>query len=54
MAGSINRDRMWHYTEGIRNWNPIWPNHGIRISTGAIVIVAGRDRQAVNLCPDQQ
>ena len=30
----INRDRMWHYTEGIRNWNPIWPNHGIRILPG--------------------
>ena len=29
-----NRDRMWHYTEGIRNWNPIWPNHGIRILPG--------------------
>ena len=30
----INRDRMWHYTEGIRNWNPIWPRHGIRILPG--------------------
>ncbi len=30
----INRDRMWHYTEGIRNWNPVWPNHGIRILPG--------------------
>jgi predicted oxidoreductase len=30
----INRDRMWHYTEGIRNWNPIWTNHGIRILPG--------------------
>ncbi|WP_026975072.1 FAD-binding dehydrogenase [Alicyclobacillus contaminans] len=30
----VNRDRMWHYTEGIRNWNPIWPNHGIRILPG--------------------
>jgi len=30
----INRDRMWHYTEGITNWNPIWPNHGIRILPG--------------------
>ena len=30
----INRDRMWHYTEGVRNWNPIWPNHGIRILPG--------------------
>jgi predicted oxidoreductase len=30
----INRDRMWHYVEGIRNWNPIWPMHGIRILPG--------------------
>jgi uncharacterized protein len=33
-ARSINRDRMWHYTEGLRNWNPIWKNHGIRILPG--------------------
>ena len=33
-AAVINRDRMWHYVEGIRNWNPIWPNHGIRILPG--------------------
>jgi len=33
-AHMINRDRMWHYTEGIQNWNPIWPNHGIRILPG--------------------
>ncbi|GAA4206274.1 FAD-binding dehydrogenase [Actinocatenispora rupis] len=30
----VNRDRMWHYTEGIRNWDPIWPGHGIRILPG--------------------
>ncbi|HEX3618252.1 MAG TPA: FAD-binding dehydrogenase [Solirubrobacteraceae bacterium] len=30
-ASWIGRDRMWHYTEGIRNWDPIWQNHGIRI-----------------------
>lgn len=30
-ANVINADRMWHYVEGIRNWDPIWPNHGIRI-----------------------
>ena len=30
----INPDRMWHYTEGIANWNPIWPQHGIRILPG--------------------
>jgi predicted oxidoreductase len=35
-AGSsiINSDRMWHYTEGIENWNPIWSRHGIRILPG--------------------
>jgi predicted oxidoreductase len=33
-ARLINRDRMWHYTEGLRNWNPIWSNHGIRILPG--------------------
>jgi uncharacterized protein len=30
----VNRDRMWHYTEGVQNWNPIWPKHGIRILPG--------------------
>ncbi len=30
----INNDRMWHYTEGVRNWAPVWPNHGIRILPG--------------------
>ncbi|MFP3595340.1 FAD-binding dehydrogenase [Chryseobacterium sp. SIMBA_029] len=33
-AHMINRDRMWHYTEGLQNWNPIWPDHGIRILPG--------------------
>ncbi|MFJ2394323.1 FAD-binding dehydrogenase [Streptomyces sp. NPDC087843] len=33
-ARLINRDRMWHYTEGIQNWNPVWDNHGIRILPG--------------------
>src|SRR5262249_32705416 len=33
-ARVINRDRMWHYTEGLRNWNPIWKNHGIRVLPG--------------------
>ncbi len=33
-ASVINRDRMWHYTEGITNWNPVWPMHGIRILPG--------------------
>ena len=30
----INRDRMWHYVEGVQNWSPIWPDHGIRILPG--------------------
>jgi uncharacterized protein len=29
-----NRDRMWHYVEGIKNWNPIWTDHAIRILPG--------------------
>jgi predicted oxidoreductase len=33
-ARLINRDRMWHYTEGLRNWAPIWTGHGIRILPG--------------------
>ncbi|MEU9028347.1 FAD-binding dehydrogenase [Streptomyces sp. NPDC048383] len=33
-ASHINKDRMWHYTEGIENWNPIWARHGIRILPG--------------------
>ena len=33
-AHVINRDRMWHYTEGLQNWNPIWPGHGIRVLPG--------------------
>jgi len=33
-ANLINGDRMWHYVEGIQNWNPIWPDHGIRILPG--------------------
>lgn len=33
-ANLVNRDRMWHYTEGLANWNSIWPNHGIRVIPG--------------------
>ena len=33
-ASVINSDRMWHYTEGITNYDPIWPLHGIRILPG--------------------
>ena len=34
MGGSSTRDRMWHYVEGIHNWDPIWPQHAIRILPG--------------------
>jgi uncharacterized protein len=33
-ANEINADRMWHYVEGIHNWDPIWPQHAIRIIPG--------------------
>ena len=33
-AHIINPDRMWHYTEGIKNFEPVWKDHGIRILPG--------------------
>ena len=33
-ARLVNADRMWHYVEGIKNWDPVWPGHGIRILPG--------------------
>ena len=33
-ARVINSDRMWHYVEGITNYAPVWPKHGIRILPG--------------------
>lgn len=33
-ARLVNRDRMWHYVEGLKNWSPIWPRHAIRILPG--------------------
>jgi predicted oxidoreductase len=33
-AHVINLDRMWHYAEGVENWDPVWRNHGIRILPG--------------------
>jgi predicted oxidoreductase len=34
-GGSVNHpDRIWHYVEGLLNWDPIWPMHGIRILPG--------------------
>ncbi|KAK0556815.1 hypothetical protein OC846_000842 [Tilletia horrida] len=33
-ARLVNKDRFWHYTEGLANWNSIWPKHGIRVIPG--------------------
>ncbi|MFE3170599.1 FAD-binding dehydrogenase [Amycolatopsis sp. NPDC059090] len=33
-ANLVNRDRMWHYVEGVTNWSPVWPAHGVRILPG--------------------
>jgi predicted oxidoreductase len=33
-ARLIGSDRMWHYTEGIRNYAPVWSDHAIRILPG--------------------
>src|SRR5260370_28048359 len=33
-ARLITRDGIGHYVEGIQNWAPIWPRHGIRILPG--------------------
>lgn len=52
-ASLINRDRMWHYTEGVRNWNPIWTNHAIRILPGpsSMWLDATGERLPVPLLP---
>lgn len=49
----VNADRMWHYTEGIRNWSPIWSRHGIRILPGpsSMWFDARGDRLPVPLYP---
>jgi predicted oxidoreductase len=33
-ARLVNGDRMWHYVEGITNYDPVWADHGIRILPG--------------------
>jgi hypothetical protein len=52
-AHLINGDRMWHYTEGIQNWNPIWRRHGIRILPGpsSLWLDARGDRLPAPLFP---
>ncbi|MFF4338814.1 FAD-binding dehydrogenase [Kitasatospora sp. NPDC001540] len=49
----VNGDRMWHYTEGIENWNPIWARHGIRILPGpsSLWLDATGERLPVPLFP---
>ncbi|MFF2485034.1 FAD-binding dehydrogenase [Microbacterium sp. NPDC058062] len=52
-ARLINGDRMWHYVEGIQNWDPIWPDHGIRILPGpsSVWLDATGNRLPVPLFP---
>ncbi|GAA4284114.1 FAD-binding dehydrogenase [Brevibacterium daeguense] len=49
----INTTRMWHYTEGIRNWDPVWRGHGIRILPGpsSLWLDANGNRLPVPLFP---
>ncbi|WP_314147299.1 FAD-binding dehydrogenase [uncultured Leifsonia sp.] len=52
-AHLINGDRMWHYTEGIQNWDPVWQRHGIRILPGpsSLWLDAHGDRLPAPLFP---
>ena len=52
-ARVINGDRMWHYVEGVQNWNPVWPRHGIRILPGpsSVWLDARGNRLPVPLFP---
>ncbi|WP_025736900.1 FAD-binding dehydrogenase [Mycobacterium genavense] len=52
-ARVINPDRMWHYTEGITNYDPIWPLHGIRVIPGpsSLWLDAAGNRLPVPLYP---
>lgn len=52
-AHLVNGDRMWHYTEGIQNWDPIWQRHGIRILPGpsSLWLDARGDRLPAPLFP---
>ncbi|HIW92149.1 MAG TPA: FAD-binding dehydrogenase [Candidatus Corynebacterium avicola] len=52
-ASTVNTGRMWHYTEGMFNWDPVWPNHGIRIIPGpsSLWFDAAGDRLPTNLFP---
>ena len=45
-ARLINGDRMWHYVEGIQNWDPVWPPPRHPHPARAVVGVARRDRHS--------
>ena len=49
----VNRDRMWHYVEGIHNYDPVWSAHGIRILPGpsSVWLDATGNRLPVPLFP---
>ncbi|MEU6816778.1 FAD-binding dehydrogenase [Streptomyces sp. NPDC046860] len=47
----VNRDRMWHYTEGLANWDPVWAGHGIRVLPGpSSVWLDARGRRLPDPC----
>lgn len=52
-AHLVNTDRMWHYPEGMMNWDPIWPGHGIRIipAPSSLWLDATGQRLPTNLFP---
>lgn len=52
-ATTVNTDRMWHYTEGMANWSPVWPDHGIRIIPGpsSLWFDAAGQRLPTNIFP---
>lgn len=52
-ANLVNTDRMWHYPEGMQNWDSIWPTHGIRIIPGpsSLWLDAEGNRLPNNLIP---
>ncbi|MDG4663408.1 FAD-binding dehydrogenase [Mycobacterium sp. 236(2023)] len=33
-AHVVNEDRLWFYPDGVKNIEPIWPNHGIHVTAG--------------------
>ena len=46
----INPDRMWHYVEGIKNWNPIWTDARHPHPARPVIALARRARPAACRC----